>query len=47
MHNTILDADELRETAAYIENLSDAPDNTIGAERMEYAARLYREINGN
>lgn len=44
MHN-ILDDDELREMAYYIEDLSDAPDNTNGAELTEYAAELCREIN--
>lgn len=45
MH-TILDADKLRETAAYIEELPNAPDNTNGAELTEYSARLCCEING-
>lgn len=44
MH-TILDADELRETADYIEKISNAPDNTNSAELIEYAANLCREIN--
>lgn len=43
--NTILDTDKLNETAAYIEELSDAPDNTNNKELTEYAARLCREIN--
>lgn len=43
--NTILDTDKLNETADYIEDLMDAPDNTNGAELIEYAARLCREIN--
>lgn len=41
MHN-ILDADDLRETADYIESISDAPDNTNGAELTEYASKLCR-----
>lgn len=45
MH-TILDADELRETADYIEKISNAPDNTNGAELTEYVAKITREING-
>lgn len=45
MH-TILDADELRETADYIEKISDAPDNTNDAELTEFAAKIAREING-
>lgn len=43
--NTILDTDKFNETAEYIEDLTDAPDNTNGAELIEYAARLSREIN--
>ena len=43
--NTILDTDKLDETADYIEDLTDAPDNTNGAELIEYAARSCREIN--
>lgn len=43
--NHILAADELRETSEYIESLSNAPDNTNGAELTEYAAQLCREIN--
>lgn len=45
MH-TILNAEKLRETADYIEKISDAPDNTNGAELTEYAANICREING-
>lgn len=45
MH-TILDADKLCETSEYIESLSTAPDSTNGAELIEYAAELCREING-
>lgn len=41
----ILDADDLRETANYIERLCDAPDNASGAELTECSARLCREIN--
>lgn len=41
----ILGENEIRETADYIEDLTDAPDNTNGAELIEYAARLCREIN--
>lgn len=44
MHN-ILDADDLRETADYIESISDASDNTNGAELTECSARLCRESN--
>ena len=43
--NTILDTDKLNETADYIEDLTDAPDNTSSTELVEYAARLCREIN--
>ena len=43
--NTILDTDKLNETADYIEDLTDAPDNNNGAELIEYAARLCRDIN--
>lgn len=45
MH-TILDAEKLRETTDYIEKISDAPDNTNGAELTQYAAKVAREING-
>lgn len=45
MHTT-LDADKLCETSEYIESLSTAPDSTNGAELIEYAAELCREING-
>ena len=41
----ILGENEIRETADYIEDLTYAPDNTNGAELIEYAARLCREIN--
>lgn len=41
----ILGENEIRETADYIEDLTDAPDNTSSAELVEYAARLCREIN--
>ena len=41
----ILSENEIRETADYIEDLTDAPDNANGAELIEYAARLCREIN--
>lgn len=44
--NKILDMDKFRETADYIEKISDAPDNTNGVELTEYAAALCREING-
>ena len=43
--NTILDTDKLNETADYIEDLTDAHDNTNGAKLIEYAARLCRDIN--
>ena len=43
--NIILDTDKLNETVDYIEDLTDAPDNTNGAELIKYAARLSREIN--
>ena len=41
----ILGENEIRETVDYIEDLTDAPDNTSGAELVEYAARLCRDIN--
>lgn len=43
--SNILGADDLRETSDYIKSISNAPDNTNGAELMEYAAELCREIN--
>ena len=46
MPNTILTADDLSETNEYIESLSNAPDNTNGAELDRFSAELIREING-
>lgn len=46
MNNDILTADELCEMSEYIESLSNAPDNTNGAELTEYAAKICYEING-
>lgn len=45
MHNTILAADDLRETSEYVESLSNAPDNTNGQELIKYAAEICRDIN--
>lgn len=44
--DNILTAEDIRETSEYVESLSNAPDNTNGAELTEYAARICREING-
>ena len=46
MQNNILAEDKLRETSTYIESLSNAPDNTNGAELDRFSAELIREING-
>ncbi len=46
MDNTILAAEELRETFEYIETLTNAPDNTNGAELDRFSAEIIREING-
>lgn len=46
MHNEILTAEALRETSEYIESLSNAPDNTNGAELDRFSVELIREING-
>lgn len=46
MNNEIPTERELCEMSEYIENLSDAPDNTNGAELTEYAAKICYEING-
>lgn len=45
MHNNILPEEALRETSEYIESLSNAPDNTNGAELDRFSAELIREIN--
>lgn len=46
MHTQILTAEDLRKTSEYIEQLSNAPDNTNGAELDHFSAELIREING-
>ena len=44
--SNILTAEELRETFEYVETLSNAPDNTSGAELDQFTAELIREVNG-
>ena len=41
----ILAAEDLCETTDYIESLSNAPDNTNGAELDRFSMELIREIN--